>query len=303
MKRFLIFAVMLSIALFSYGTANAVLGVVDDVPGTDVVVPIICEKGATMNTLWAIADTFGTGATADLVVYDSSSQWVYDDIVDWTELDVLPNDCQSLIAGMSPIQQAELETTIDGKTYYVGYVVYYNWDWPSDQFISWVYLVDLPKGVASGFNGFQAEGYLTSQLCERDSVANVNVCQTAYALFPRYLLMNDKAETWNWWIVMYGDNDAARTLSGFICNEEEDCISLDIAVPHELNIINVGPYLPPVLHPAGYPKAGFGWFANVESDYDNSVYGWSYQRAEGTSLAATWDVMHPIHGVYIPTTW
>lgn len=303
MKKILLIVAMLSIMLFSYGTANAMLGVVDDVPGTDVVFPIICEKGGTMNTLYAVAEVWDWAATADLVVYDRSSVWVYDDWVEWTESDVLVGDCQSLIAGMSPIQKAALEVSIGGRTYYVGYLVFYNWNFPGyDQFISWVYLVDLMKGFASGFNGYQAEGMLTGGLCEYDLLGGFTVCQSAVALFPRYLLMNNKTETWNWWILIYGDNDSNRYLAGWICNEEEYCISLNIPVPKELNIIDVEPYIPLVLH-AGYPKAGFGWFLNAEADYDNTVYGFSYQRAEGTSVAGTWDVIHPIHGWYFDTWW
>jgi len=304
-KRLLVVLGVLSILLCGFGTAHAVFGVVDDVPGTDVVVPIICEKGGTLNTVYAIANVwFAAGATADRVVFDRRSNWVYDDDVSWTEGDVLPQDCQSLVAGMSPMQQTQLETTIGGRTYYVGYVIYFNWNWPDwNQFVSWVYLVDLPKGFASGFNGFQAEGYVTNQLCEWDDANGISWCQTAEALFPRYYIMNNLTETWNWWIVIYGDNDPARILVGYICNEEEDCVSLNIPVPDELNIINVEPYIPAALHPAGYPKAGFAAFSNNESDYDNTVYGFAYQRAEGISLAATWDVIHPIHGVYVPTQW
>lgn len=305
MKRFLILIAMLSVLFLGIGTAHAVLGVVDDVPGTDVVIPIICEKGGTLNTLYALAEVLGDANTADIVVYDVNSNWVYDSTVSLTGFDILPGDCQSLVAGMSAMQQAQLEVTIDphARTYYAGYVVFYNWDTPDDTFISWVYLVDLIKGFASGFNGYQAEGFVTNQLCEFDWWEWEYVCQTAWGLIPRYYIMNDKTETWNWWIVIYGDNDPTRFLVGYICNEEEDCVSLNIPVPDELNIINVEPYVPAALHPAGYPKAGMGWFINFEADYDNTVYGFAYQRAESDTLSATWDVIHPIHGWYFPTRW
>lgn len=298
MRRILLLIAIVSMVFMFTNTAHAVLGVVDDVPGTDVVFPIICEKGGTLNTLYAIANIFGTGATADLLVFDRKSNMIYDDVAKWTPGDVLSGDCQSLVAGMSAMQKSALEVTIGGKTYYVGYVEFINDHWPdNDQFISWVYLVDLPKGFASGFNGFQAEGYLTDELCEYDSAAGTAVCQVALALFPRYFILNDKPDTSNWWILVYGDNDNNRTLDGMICNEDEHCISLSIRVPNELNIIDVGPYVPAALH-SDYPKAGFGWFWNNESDFNNTVYGFSYQRAQGNSVAATWDVIHPIHGWY-----
>lgn len=298
MKRFFSLVALFGLLLLSQGTANAVLGVEDNVPGTDQVTPFICEKGGTLNTLFAVAEVWGNPVTADLVVFDRSSNVIYDDVVDLTEFDVLPMDCQSLVAGMSNAQRTALEVTIGGKTYYAGYLGIFNLDYPDyDQLISWAYLVDLPKGFASGFNGLSFEGYATGQLCEYDSDAGAPVCSYAILFYPRYLLLNDKPDTFNWWIFLYGDNEINRVLTGYICNEEEDCISLSIPVSKELNVVNVSDVLPAALH-TGYPKAGFGWLINAEADYDNGAFGWSYQRAQGNSVAGTWDVIHPIHKYY-----
>lgn len=298
MKRLVTLVALFTLVLLSYGTAQAVLGVDDNVPGTDLVIPLICEKGGTLNTLYAIGEVWGLPVTADRIVLNSRSEVIYDDVIDLTELDVLAGDCQALVAGMSNAQRSALEVTIGGKTYYVGYMAIVNDNWPDwDELISWSYLVDLPKGFASGFNGLSFEGYVTNQLCEFDSVAWNPVCSTAILFFPRYFILNDKPDTWNWWIFLYGDNDANRVLEGYICNEEEQCISLRIPVSRELNIIDAGTYIPNALH-AGYPKAGFGWLINVETDYDNGAFGWAYQRAQGNSVAGTWDVIHPIHKIY-----
>lgn len=316
MKKLVIMLALAAALIIGFqGTSHAVLGVVDDVPGTDVTFPIICEKGGTMNTLWTIADVLYVGASAALYVATVESDIIYDDVVSWTssDPDALVGDCQSLVAGMSPVQQAALEMTIGGRDYYVGYAIFMNLSArPNYTFVPWVYLVDLTRGFASGFNGFAAEEWGLyyadvavddTDLCEYDpaDIDNdgvVNECPTASLLFPRYFILNDKPETWNWWILMYGNNDPARFLTGYICNEDEDCISLDIPVPDELNIIDVEGYVPASIH-AGYPKAGFGWFVNVATYYAiEGVLGWSYQRAEGDTVAATWDVIHPIHRVY-----
>jgi hypothetical protein len=69
-RSLLIIVAMLSICLFGIGTAYAVTGVADDVPGQDVVFPIICEGTVnasgqpvfgSLNTIWAIADKGSEG--------------------------------------------------------------------------------------------------------------------------------------------------------------------------------------------------------------------------------------------------
>ncbi|MEW6602713.1 MAG: hypothetical protein AB1499_17210 [Nitrospirota bacterium] len=299
MKKAVLLMLLAVSIVFYANTASAVMGVADDVPGTDIVIPLICEKDGTMNTLWAVGDIFANGI-ADILVYDKTSNLIYDDVEEWTtdDPDIVASDCQTLIAKMSDAQRAALEMSIGGRTYYVGYMVYFNWFSDSDQFIPWVYLVDLVRGFASGYNGFAAEIAVgLSGLGEDNGAAPV----TAVALFPRYYIGNDRSETWNWWIVLLGSNDSDRILGGVICNEEEQCISLSIPIPNELNIIDVEGYIPAILH-ADYPKAGMGLFSIVNAaDLDIiTVLGWSYQRLEASTVSASWDVIHPMHRIYLP---
>ncbi len=314
MKKFLVLALMLGVLFFGYGTSQARVGVADDVPGADVVIPFMCEKGGTFNTLWAVGEVSGAAQTADILVYDIRSTLVYDDEEEWTPRDIVAGNCQDLIAGMSDMQKAALEVTFAGKTYYAGYLIYYN-DFPNrNVFVPWVYLVDLPKGFASGFNGYAAEGFVQIEdLPGRPRGLQENgVPITASAMFPRYLILNDKPETATWWIILKGANSPgganSHRMEGFMCNEEEKCISLKIQLPNELNIINVGPHVPAILH-TDFPKAGFGVFAMLPYvpgtgggfDFaDFTTLGWSYQRAQGSSVAGTWDVIHPIHRIYEP---
>ncbi len=311
MKKFLVLALMLGVLFFGYGTSQAILGVADDVPGTDVVIPFMCEKGGTFNTLWAVGEVSGAAQTADILVYDIRSTLVYDDEEVWTPRDIVAGNCQDLIAGMSAVQKAALEITFAGKTYYAGYLIYYN-DFPNrNVFVPWVYLVDLPKGFASGFNGYAAEGVVTLAGLQETLItqeASTPTPITARAMFPRYLILNDKPETATWWIILKGANSPGapnnHRMDGVICNEEERCISLTIQLPNELNIINVGPHVPAILH-TGFPKAGFGLFnmlpyAGTGGFATFTTLGWSYQRAQGSSVAGTWDVIHPIHRLYLP---
>ncbi|MCX8029946.1 MAG: hypothetical protein N3A59_00005, partial [Thermodesulfovibrionales bacterium] len=69
MKKFLVVVAMLSVLLFGMGTSYAVLGVADDVPGTDVVIPFMCEKGGSFNTLWAVGNISSADQSADILVY------------------------------------------------------------------------------------------------------------------------------------------------------------------------------------------------------------------------------------------
>lgn len=322
MKKFLVLAAMLSVILFGFGTSHAVIGVADDVPGTDTVIPFICEDGGTLNTLWSVGDVSGAPNTvlpsfrfaivADLLAFTRRSVEEYDEVVEWTvnNPDVLVDDCQSLISRMAPAQQALFKHSVItktgvSKTFYIGYLVYFAPDVDDDRFIPWVYLVDLPKGFAAGFNGYAAEQQvvLAGLLEDGDPIA-------AAALFPRYLVLNNNAETWNWWIILKGANGTSvaapadsHRLSGIICNEEEVCSSLNIPLPDELNVISVEQHVPNALHGGVYPKAGFGLFVTQDagaaaSFSDFTTLGWSYQRAQGSTVAGTWSVVHPMHRFY-----
>ncbi|MCX8070815.1 MAG: hypothetical protein N2738_09955, partial [Thermodesulfovibrionales bacterium] len=56
-----------------------VLGVADDAPGNDVVIPFICGADATngLDTLWAIGETQNIATTLHFFVYNSRSVFVY----------------------------------------------------------------------------------------------------------------------------------------------------------------------------------------------------------------------------------
>lgn len=299
-RSLLTLVAMLSVLLFGIGTAHAVLGVNDDVPGTDVAFPFLCEKGGTFNTLWAVTNLGPVANSADLLVFDVNSNPIFDSLVEWTAQDVLPGDCQSLVAGMSPVQQAALEVTVLGTTFYAGYLTMVTPNVDFNVMITNIYLVDILKGFAAGFNGFDAEGFVTADLCEFDTVGAVPACVTASAFFPRYAIFNNDPNTYNRWIIWAGQNDAGRLLDGVICNEDEDCISLTIPIPDELNIIDVGSHVPAGLFTA-FPHNGFGLFFidYVDSVYGTySLFGWSYQRDAVSASLPGLAVVHPMHRLY-----
>jgi hypothetical protein len=130
--------------------------------------------------------------------------------------------------------------------------------------------------------------------------------------FPRYLFVNPTlTETFNWWwfVYPYVDQDVQaneyRALDGIICDENENCYSSIVKIPLEFNIVNVKNVLPPTLKPAGKNWSGFGAYTVCEPfyyntgscdpfDWDASTEGWSYERAQGSSVAASWDAIHKI---------
>lgn len=366
---------MLSVFLFAIGTAYAVTGVADDVPGADIVIPIICEGHhdagggdpvfGSLNTVWAIADKSpssetscdiidsvcvphggGVGAVfTDVFVKDSTSITRLDTSECWSPQDVISSDCQSLITLMSNSDQASMEVTVNGVTYFAGYVIYSQSDWCDDftnRFVSWVYLNDVTKGFATGFNGISIENGLfnpannpnngLSESCNVGSCGGDEVGISARTVLPRYFILNNNADTFNWWIFLLGrnaynfgvSNVFTRKLACFICDEEENCFSKDILIPLELNIINVAGNLPGGLFPpTTFPKAGFAFCDVKESgflpgnavatsitgtmSFDDdasddpevySLFGWAYQRAVPVSSPAKVSVVHPIHRTY-----
>lgn len=301
-RNLLTVVAMLSVFLFSVGTAQAVLGVADDVPGTDNVIPIICEENGTLNTSWAIGEVLGLGAGADVFVFNRRSELVLDTRETWTGFDIQSNDCQSLVALMSTAQKTQMRLAIGGVNYFVGYVLYFN-DVVTDQLVPWVYLTDLPSGFASGFNGFAAEGGVDLVAVAPPAVFHTDLLEaatvpvTASALFPRFFILNANTDTFNWWIILAGQNVATRALNGAICNEEEDCISLIIPIPDEVNIIVVANVIPAALFTT-FPHAGMGVFAVDPAAVTYSIFGWAYQRQQSANVQASWDVVHPMHRQY-----
>ncbi|OGW37417.1 MAG: hypothetical protein A2Y97_01785 [Nitrospirae bacterium RBG_13_39_12] len=152
---------MFSIFLFGIGAAYAVTGVGDDVPGQDVVIPIICEGSqpnapappfdpiglphfGTLTTIWAIAETSGPSCVSDdsvctprspsnsgvgvirtgVVVLDKNSILRLDTTECWSKYDVVSDSCQNLVNQMAGVDRDAMEVMIGGVSYFVGYVVY-----------------------------------------------------------------------------------------------------------------------------------------------------------------------------------
>jgi hypothetical protein len=298
-----------------------------------------------------------TSASARL--YDQRSRFIVDWVYNWTKHDVVTDTC-SRIFDEQANNPVSAEVVINGRTYYVGYMRLAqndggniafqssdiafcqdpaNFD-PSNRFIGWQYLVDLSKGFASGFNMPGAEDGIGVLMGEANDGSPIAVA----SFYPRYFYLNDKVETWNWWVYLFGQNELAvkepvlfgtihRVLDGIICDEQENCTSLVIPIPYELNIIeplkeNYIPGLIKNLNNFPGNPAGLGGFAMLDivergtilfpvpTSYTSlgtfnlgsilgleppfpyySAHAWSLQREQSNDGLPnlSWDVIHPQH--------
>jgi len=353
-RSLLTIVAMLSILLFGIGTAHAVIGVADEVPANALVIPIICGVDASqgLNTAFAIAHAgISSDAECDNVidpvittpdgnavivmhasVRNSCSKEVATFNKPLTCHDVEDFNCKALIAGMSSTQKNQMKIAVEGNMWYAGYVIFNNTTTENNDLVSWVYLEDLNLGFVSGLNGVGLEDGAGARMEEAAGDGPIS----AFGFLPRYFLLNDRANTWNWWIIMAGRNQIgkatcdveytncsaalfSRKLTGIICNQEEDCPDFEIGIPRELNIIDVGAHLP-VIHTT-FPKGGFAELGIVEtgdiagSSYEidgtvdvgvctfsegeyYSMFGWSYQRAAAGTSELSWDAIHVMHRDY-----
>jgi hypothetical protein len=353
---------MFSVLLLGAGTAHAVFGVADDVPAQDLVIPIICGVDAAngLDTLFAIAEvTCGdpispAHAAADgpavvrghFGVYNYRSQlgptfdwwWSCRDVESFRCKGLVEGDIPHGIPGMSPAQKAAMIQSIPpkpdplSKDYYVGYVTLQNQTDTEQRFISWVYITDLQNGLANGFDGVAIEGGIDNipgfKSLLREDGGNGPI--TAQNWYPRYFIMNDNPESFNWWIWLSGRNayncsgvTGTRTLAGNICNEEEFCPDFGFQIPDELFILDVNAILPSI-H-TGTIKAGFALLqlkesvgitspptsfnltgtvnapiplCTIQGGVNYSMWGWAYQRAFSSDLLKSWDAIHPMHREY-----
>ncbi len=297
MKKVLVIALLIAGSLvFFHGNALAVLGAADNVPGHDVVFPIICEKNGSLNTTWAIANVFSSGGTANATVrvYSATSSFLdSSNTMSWTPFDVESGDCQTLVATLSAADRTALEKTINSVVYYVGYVfIENNVSKYDERFISWVYVLDLVKGFASGFKGFQAEGWAGTSTLSEYSPSDVKNAIKGDRLWGRFILMNNNADTFNWLMLLLGDSNATAQL--YYRDENENTVVTGNIALQEMNVLNVEDNMPGGLF-SGYPKYGYILITIDEGDssYD-TVLGWMYQRYKATTIEGSWDAIHEI---------
>jgi hypothetical protein len=135
MKKFFIALSVLAALMLGVVPAQALVGMPDDVPGSDATIPFICStdltSGTGLNTLIAFTEvgsvTGAKPATTDTSLsfyYDICtvrSVTVYDNTITGTAGSVTSINAKTEVAKVSDTKVSSLEVTIDGATYYAGY--------------------------------------------------------------------------------------------------------------------------------------------------------------------------------------
>jgi hypothetical protein len=159
MKKFFIALSVLAALMLSVVPSQALIGMPDDTPGCDAVVPFICDISGTtgLNTLIVFTDVgLLDGIDFHYVINTVRSVTVYDDDMNGTAGDIVATDAFTEVAKMAPAIRSQLEVDLDGdgvNDHYAGYIYYENSDLvPTNSVVGQMYFVDLNNGVAAAAN-------------------------------------------------------------------------------------------------------------------------------------------------------
>jgi len=169
MKKIFIALSVLAALTFGVGSALAVPGAVDNVPGTDFVTPFLVSdarvtQGSGQTTLLDLSEVRGFATEFHFFFYDRMSNYIADAWVPITHWGTIMRDVAVLLQAMSPTDRTRLEYTWDGALHYAGYIVADNFIWvpnpaapgtvmrvrgTQDNVIASIYMLDLSNGIAA----------------------------------------------------------------------------------------------------------------------------------------------------------
>ena len=346
MKKFFIALSVLAALILGVVPAQALVGMPDDVPGADVIVPFICETnldqpGTGLNTLIVFTEVGLVGgkkaAAAVNFEYDIMtvrSVTVYDGTYTGTAGSITSTDAKAEVLKVSDDLRPDLEVTIDGKTYYAGYI-YYD-DATTNNVICQLLFVNFANGMVASANVpmleyndsiatavAQANMAPAASFMERfsaDALASAMALQngdavvadqaTFFGLYPRFRIA--AAGDADWIVLWQSENaTAANGLASVhidFFRDDEESASTNVKLPNELNILNVYDIVPRDLWPANtYPIQGWinlawddsgatGNIPDIDPIRDIAFFGFNLQIAYGTGTAAdTYAVLNAIH--------
>jgi len=324
MKKIFIVLSVLAALIFSVAPSQALLGMPDDVPGKDVILPFLVSMPGTgnINTLLVLTDVYGGwAATNDFhyTVFTKTSVTVYDDNIGGTKYDIIATDAYSIIAKMAPLEAKKLEIDLDGdgtNDHYAGYI-YFEGANLTNTTIGQFMINNIPAGVAAAanaavkeyntaakcpqlINGQSVELFSANALASAKSLEVGGACVNAagFGLYPRYYINDGGGNAHTYLLIWNSTNAPAVDLHVWYFNADEKYVSSNIPLPYELNIIDIEKYLPLGLHSA-YPKEGFIWINTPDMDgagFDGARewLGYTWITALG-SAAESWNTFTPIH--------
>jgi len=263
--------------------AQALIGIEDDVPGYDVLVPFFFVSMPGQghdNTLIVITEVCKSHVTLRFTIYNPSSISSGNGSVSTTRCGVISIDALTLVNQMSPAGREALAIDMDGdgvSDHYCGYMVFRNSDvaTPENQVIAMAYQVNLLAGMAAGANipvrEFDESGliadtrlvdpvrrteyfsdnafYAAEQYIAQEAIIN----NAEYSrLMPRYFIQDENGQTY--WFIWASEPGSWVHINWY--DEDENVYSASISISLELNMIDVESYLPGGLH-ATYPKGGW----------------------------------------------
>jgi|SaaInl8_200m_RNA_FD_contig_81_417254_length_1548_multi_11_in_0_out_0_1 hypothetical protein len=170
MKKFFIALSVLAALMIGVVPAQALIGMPDDQPGADAIVPFIIStdltSGTGLNTLVVFTDlqSLETGLTTpdrsidfDWDVMTVRSVTVADGRITGTGHEVVSTDAKTLVAEVSVDNLPDLEVVIDGVTYYAGYLYFETNNlagtiFQNNSTIGTFYYVNLAIGQAASAN-------------------------------------------------------------------------------------------------------------------------------------------------------
>lgn len=319
MKRILICLSVLVLLGFGAVPAQALIGVPDDVPGRDILVPFFYVSMPDPyfgddNTLITITEVKGVATDLHYLVSSKDGRLMFDAFISLTGYDVAVIDALTIINEMSQDAKAALEIDVDGdgvNDHWAGYIYFFN-QWPDkNNLISHVYQVDLPAGRAVSYNPPRLEHpstvanprqvypdslwnlagdeaysanalWIGKNLLEGNGVPGPDA--SFFRMIFRYNIFDKRSENLLiiWVETEYTKIPVPGIILCYFYDEEENIVTINIPINYGLNILDIDMYIPPVLF-SDYPKAG--WvdinMSLADFDADRSWIGYSWQRNNG----------------------
>jgi len=172
MKKIFIALSVLAALTLGVGSALAVPGAVDNVPGTDFTAPFLVSdarvtQGSGPTTLLDLSEVRGFATEFHFFFFDTHSNYIADAWVPITHWGTIMRDIAILLQQMSQSDRDRLMITFDGETFYAGYIEADNFIWVpnpaapgtvmrvrgiADNVIGSLYFLNLSQGQAAASN-------------------------------------------------------------------------------------------------------------------------------------------------------
>jgi hypothetical protein len=319
MKRLLFCLPVLLFVLFGAAPTQALIGIPDDVPGRDILVPFFYvsipkTNSGSDNTIITITEVKGElGVVLKYTMYDKIGHKVHDNNIFFgSGYDVISMDLNAIIAtelSAANKDQLQFDSDSDGEAdHWIGYIwierIYDETIPNSNNLVSQVYQVDVNAGRAVSYNAprleyssffvddrqrfspgadieaFSANAlYIGKLLLERGINPATANDASFLRMIFRYQIQNKRSQNL---LIIWVDHDSyvSESITARIFNEEAYFMSVSMPIHTGLNILDLANYIPETLHDSSeYPKAGFIDINLSASDDDDDQWEWDANQS------------------------